>query len=114
MKAFLVLCLLVSISSFDFFKTGFCLLGNEKLRTIAKDVISSLKSQDFTNAISLVISNLEEIKNIVVDCLELDKKNDDDDDIVLQCKTYEECLQDCATYHPKSNLCKAACVFSSC
>ena len=107
MRVFLVLCLLVSISSFDLLTTGICLFTHKKLRTIVKDIIDTIKEEDFGKLFGLVLSNLGEVKSIVQECIE--------DDISLQkCKTYEECIKDYDKYFRSSKLCYAKCEQQNC
>lgn len=106
MRVFLVLCLLASITSIDFIKTGLCLFKNENLRAIVKDVVASIKERDFANLINIALNKFKELKSIVTDCIE--------DEVVLKCVSYEQCLVNCDTYFRSSKLCKAACVQTSC
>ena len=81
MKAILVLCLLASISCFNIINAGICLIGNEKIRTVAGEVISSIKEKDFGKIFSLIILNFSEIKEIVSKCLK-----EENDDVLLKTK----------------------------
>ena len=81
MKAILVLCLLASISCFNIINAGICLVGNEKVRYIAKEVISSIKEKDLGKILSIIISNFSELKDIISNCLK-----DENDDIMLETK----------------------------
>ena len=107
MRVFLVLCLLVSISSFDLLSTGICLFTHKKLRSIVKEAIDTIKEEDFGKLFSLVLSNIGEVKSIVQECLE--------DDISLQlCETYDECIKRCDEKYKGSKLCYAKCAQTSC
>ena len=73
MKALLFLYLLASISCFNLLNAGLCIFGNEKIISLAGNIISSVKDKDFGNVINLLLSNFSELKNIVANCLESEK-----------------------------------------
>ena len=107
MRVFLVLCLLASISSFDLLTTGICLFTHKKLRALAKDVIDTIKEKDFGKLLSLVLSNIGEVKSIVQECIE--------DDISLQiCQNYDSCIKHCDEKYKGSKLCYAKCAQNRC
>ena len=109
MRVFLVLCLLVSISSFDLLTTGICLFTHKKLRTLVKDAIDTIKEEDFGKLLNLVLSNIGEVKSIVQECIE--------DDISLQlqlCENYDECIKRCDEKFKGSQLCYAKCAQYAC
>ena len=115
MKAILLLCLIVSISSFDLIKGGLCLMGNEKIRSLVKDSISNIKNQEYSQLINLILTNYKDIKNILIQCFKEDNfEKDENDDVILKCMDYDKCIHNCEEYHPKSNLCRAACVQWAC
>ncbi len=93
MKAFLVFCLFASISCINIINTGICLVGNEKVRTIAKEVISSIKEKDLRKILSIIISNFSELKGILSKCLK-----DENDDIVLETKYLGSFIIPCQHY----------------
>ena len=95
MKAFLVLCLLASISCINIIDAGKCLAGNEKVITIAKEVISSIKEKDLRKSFSIIISNFSELKDIVLKCL---KDEDENDDIIIQSKYFGSFKIPCQVY----------------
>ena len=74
MKALLFLYLLASISCFNLLNAGLCIFGNEKIISLAGNIISSVKDKDFGNVINLLLSNFSELKNIVANCLESEKE----------------------------------------
>ena len=107
MRVFLVLCLLISISSFDLLTTGICLFTHQKLREIVKDAIDTIKEEDFGKLFSLVISNIGEVKSIVQECIE--------DDISLKaCQNYESCIKYCDDRYKGPKLCYAKCAQNRC
>ena len=107
MRVFLVLCLLISISSFDLLTTGICLFTHKKLREIVKDAIDTIKEEDFGKLFSLVLSNIGEVKSIIQECIE--------DDISLKvCQNYESCIKNCDDRYNGSKLCYAKCVQHRC
>ena len=93
MKAILILCLLASISCFNIINAGICLVGNEKVRTIAKEVITSIKENDFEKILSIISTNFAELKDIVFNCLK-----DDNNDIILKRKQGELFVRRCPNY----------------
>ena len=108
MRVFLVLCLLVSITSFDLLTTGICLFTHKKLRAIVKEAIDTIKEEDFGKLFSIVLSNIEEVKSIFQECKE--------DDISLQfiCENYGECKKRCDEKYGGSKLCYAKCAQYAC
>ena len=107
MRVFLVLCLLVSITSFDLLTTGICLFTHKKLRAIVKESIDTIKEEDFVKLFSIVLSNIEEVKSIFQECIE--------DDISLQlCENYDECKKRCDEKYKGSKLCYAKCAQYAC
>lgn len=98
MKAILVLCLLASISCFNIINAGICLVGNEKVRTIASEAISSIKEKDFDKILRIIISNFSELKDIVSKCLK-----DENDDIKLKAI---RCPPYCCGHNTMCNFCK--------
>lgn len=96
MKGILVLCLLASISCFNIINTGICLIGNEKVRTVAGDIFSSIKEKDFGKLLNVLLSNFSELKDIVSKCIKAGK----DDDIVLKNGKRVICCDAKLTMHP--------------
>ena len=68
MKVILILCLLATLNC-DIISTALCLLGNEKIRTFAIEVISKIKNKEWDDLPFLVIANFSSLKNAVVSCI---------------------------------------------
>ena len=111
MRVFLVLCLLVSITSFDLLTTGICLFTHKKLRAIVKEAIDTIKEEDFGKLFSIVLSNIEEVKSIFQECIE------DDISIQFDCKlygNYSECIKRCDEKYGGFELCYGKCAQLAC
>ena len=108
MKAILVLCLLVTLNC-NLIDTALCIYKNEKVRYVVGEAISAFKSKDWIKIVSLVLQNFEEVKSIVMNCLD-----DVDDEPVLKTPIEEGnlCLKKCkdlGDYHERKD-CYLDCV----
>ena len=68
MKAILILCLLATLNC-NFLSTLFCVIGNEKVRAFATEVITKIKNKDWANLPLLVLNNFNQLKDVVVSCI---------------------------------------------
>ena len=92
MKAILILCLLATLNC-DIISTALWLLGNEKIRTFAIEVISKIKNKEWDNLPFLVIANFSSLKNAIVSCI-----SPKEEEIILKEEKdrYDLCLQKCS------------------
>ena len=92
MAPILILCLLATLNC-DIISTFFCLLGNEKIRTFANEVISKIKNKEWDSLPVLVIENFSSLKNAVVSCI-----GPKEEEVVLKDEfdRYELCRQKCS------------------
>ena len=92
MKVILILCLLATLNC-DIISTALCLLGNEKIRTFAIEVISKIKNKEWDNLPFLVIANFSSLKNAVVSCI-----SPKEEEVILKedKDRYDLCLQKCS------------------
>ena len=79
MKAILLICLIASLNC-NLVDTALCLFKNDKVKTIASDILSALNEKDFNKIIEIALSNFSDIKTIVQNCL-------NEDEPILQTKT---------------------------
>ena len=106
MRTLLILCLIVSLNC-NILDIGMCLFSNEKLRNVVGDVIKSIKEKNFVNILSIVLTNFNEVKSIIVDCF-----NDEPvlKDAFQRCKSFcflsgfpmeqmGQCFQNCEKRH---------------
>ena len=70
MKLVLLLFLLSAISCKNFFN---CVIENQQLWDIAKDVMKPVKEKDFASLLSLALEKFPEVARIVGKCLEPDE-----------------------------------------
>ena len=68
MKAILLLCLIAALNC-NFIDTAFCLIRNDKLRSLVTEVIDTVKNKNFFKLIEIASSNFEEVKSIVLNCV---------------------------------------------
>ena len=68
MKAILILCLLATLNC-NFLSTLFCVIGNEKVRAFATEVITKIKNKDWANLPLLLLNNFNQLKDVVVSCI---------------------------------------------
>ena len=68
MKAILILCLLATLNC-NFLSTLFCVIGNEKIRAFATEVITKIKNKDWANLPLLLLNNFNQLKDVVVSCI---------------------------------------------
>ena len=106
MKAILLLCLLVSISSFDILKVTKCVWKDEQVQLF----FSYLKNHEYSKIKNL---NFKDLVNMLFQCFN-SENSEKDDDVVLKCMDYNECLHMCEEKHNNSKLCRAACVQWAC
>ena len=106
MKAFLFLCILISLNC-NIIDTSICLIKNDKLRAIVIETLTAIKEKNWINIISTVLSKFEEVKSIVLKCLEPEPEpipqppSKDEDACEEECQDLveyherEECYKDC-------------------
>jgi hypothetical protein len=70
--------------------TAFCLIRNDKIKSLVSQVIDTIKNKNFSKLIQIALSNFNEVKSIVKNCL--------DDEPALKEASWKEILA-----------CKAAC-----
>ena len=68
MKAILLLCLIAALNC-NFIDTAFCLIRNDKLRSLVTEVIDTVKNKNFFKLIEIAMSNFNEVKSIVLNCV---------------------------------------------
>lgn len=68
MKAILLLCL-ITLLNCKFLDIALCLYENDKLRSIATEVVDSFKTNNFNAFIEIVLSNLDNAKAIAQNCI---------------------------------------------
>ena len=110
MKAILILCLLATLNC-NFLSTLFCVIGNEKIRAFATEVITKIKNKDWANLPLLVLNNFNQLKDVVVSCI--GQKEEEvvlkqrDADIITSCyrtcgnarpEDYNECVDYCTKH----------------
>ena len=110
MKAILILCLLATLNC-NFLSTLFCVIGNEKIRAFATEVITKIKNKDWANLPLLVLNNFNQLKDVVVSCI--GQKEEEvvlkqrDADIITSCyrtcgnarpEDYNECVNYCIAH----------------
>ena len=64
MKAILLLCLIVALNC-NLMDTGFCLIRNDKIKSLVSQVIDTIKNKNFSKLIQIALSNFKEVKSIV-------------------------------------------------
>lgn len=67
MKAILLLCL-ISLLNCKFLDVALCLYKNDKLRSIATEVVDSFKTNNFNAFVEILLSNLDNVKTIAQKC----------------------------------------------
>ena len=69
MKAILLLCLIVALNC-NLMDTAFCLIRNDKIKSLVSQVIDTIKNKNFSKLIQIALSNFNEVKSIVKNCLD--------------------------------------------
>ena len=102
MKAILLLCLIAALNC-NLMDTAFCLIRNDKIRSVASQVIDTVKNKNFFKLIEIASSNFEEVKSIVLNCVNkepiLKAQSDNDWNKLNECRDYcgkrKDCLISC-------------------
>ena len=68
MKAILLICLIASLNC-NLVDTALCLFTNDKVISIASDILAALKENNFTKIIEIALSKFNDVKLIVQNCL---------------------------------------------
>ena len=90
MRVFLVLCLIAALNC-DILSTVLCILGNEKVHAVAKEVINAIKNKEWGSLLPIAFNNFNDIKDVVVKCLK-----SKDDEVVLKDTREELCIKNCS------------------
>ena len=85
MKFVLFLFLLSAISCKNFFN---CVIENQEVWDIAKDVMKPIREKDFASLLPLALEKLPEVARIVAKCLEPET-----DEPLLQARDINRCLR---------------------
>ena len=99
MKAILLLCLIVALNC-NLMDTAFCLIRNDKIKSLASQVIETIKNKNFSKLIEIALNNFNEVKSIVKNCL--------DDEPVLKEQSILPSVQTEATWKEVA-ACRIAC-----
>jgi hypothetical protein len=99
MKAILLLCLIAALNC-NFIDTAFCLIRNDKLRSLVTEVIDTVKNKNFFKLIEIAMSNFQEVKSIVLNCVNDEPvlKMQDWRDVAacrIACGKDKDCLIEC-------------------
>jgi hypothetical protein len=81
--------------------TAFCLIRNDKIKSLVSQVIDTIKNKNFSKLIQIALSNFNEVKLIVKNCL--------DDEPVLKEAGWREILA-CRAACGKDHDCLIKCV----
>ena len=95
MKVLLVVCLLASISCINIINVGICLIGNGKFISIVGDAISSIKEKNYEKLLKIILSNCNELKDMVFNCLKDRNDNKLDKSITTQLQVIGRCPPAC-------------------
>ena len=99
MKVLLVVCLLASISCINIINVGICLIGNGKFISIVGDAISSIKEKNYEKLLKIILSNCNELKDMVFNCLKDRNDNKLDKSITTQPQVMIRCPHECCIPH---------------
>ena len=91
MRVFLLLCLIAAALNCNIISTVLCILGNEKVHAIAKEVINAIKNKEWDSLLSIAFNNFNNMKDVVVKCLK-----PEDDEVVLKDTKEELCIKNCS------------------
>ena len=106
MKAILILYLLATFNC-DILSIVFCIIGNEKVKAFATEVITKIKKKDWASLPLLVISNFNQLKDAVVSCI----GQKQEEEVILKqynADIYLSCINTC-TYENDYSRCVNQC-----
>jgi hypothetical protein len=92
--------------------TAFCLIRNDKIKSLVSQVIDTIKNKNFSKLIQIALSNFNEVKSIVKNCLDDEPVHKDPSSVLqnvkLQAKAKE--ILACRVACGKDKDCLISCI----